>query len=52
MNSNAVRKQADFTESKVAMPTSFGPEETDHIVLSAIQKDRKMKQGQRLELTN
>lgn len=32
--------------------TSFGPEETDHCVMTAMHKDKKMKQGQRLELTN
>ena len=39
-------------ESKQPNATSFGPEETEDLVLRAIAKDRKMKQGQREELTN
>ena len=45
MDQNAVRKEASAVEAKRPNATSFGPEETEEIVMRALHKDRKMKQG-------
>ena len=47
-----MRKNADMSHAKAPGATSFGPEETEQVILQAMTKDRKMKQGQRQELTN
>ena len=46
------RKNSNVVQAKVPNKTSFGPEETEDLVLKALQKDRKMKQVQREGLTN
>ena len=40
-NDQAQRKDSSVHEAKVPVKTSFGPEETEDIVLRALQKDRK-----------
>ena len=44
-------REVNLIEQKELVPTSFGPEETEHVVMQHRMKDRKIKESQKEALT-